>query len=218
MYQKTIKAGNITEIIRYQRKPKWPPTRRPRVSETSAKQRLINSRHARRAVARLLNANFEQGDRFVTLTYASDPTPETAQRAVATFIKRLQRHYPKLKYVAKTETNPRIHHHFLLKKSIAYDKLVSIWGAGYVTATTITDDDLSSLANYLTKEEPKPRQWYIRHSQSLTRPTVDIRHVRRPGRIQGKVISERYDNSPFYGQSVYIKLKPLQNNKKTFTN
>jgi len=153
MIQKTIKAGNVVEVICYNRFPNRPPTRKPHTGETSAHQRAINERQARLRIARLLNANFESGDRFVTLTYASAPMPETAQKCFETFIKRLRTRYPNVKYVAKTETKPRIHHHILLKNSVNYADLESIWSKGIVNSTTILDDDLTPLANYLTKEE-----------------------------------------------------------------
>jgi hypothetical protein len=153
MIQKTIKAGHVLEVICYDRFPCRSPSRKPHTGETSAYQKMINERQARLRIARLLNANFESGDRFVTLTYASEPTIETAEKCFETFIKRLRKRYPKIKYVAKTETKPRIHHHFLLKNSVNYADLETIWGKGYVNSTTIHDDDLTSLANYLTKEE-----------------------------------------------------------------
>lgn len=207
MIQKTIKAGRVVEVICYERSPNRSPTRKPHTGETSAYQKMINERQARLRIARLLNANFESGDRFVTLTYASAPTLETAEKCFESFIKRLQKHYPKLKYVAKTETKPRIHHHLLLKNSINYADLESIWGNGYVNATTIHDDDLTSLSNYLTKEERQKGKKYIRHSRSLTAPKVTIKSLKRLRQPKGVVVTERIKDSAFYGRSIYRKLK-----------
>lgn len=207
MYQKTIRAGRITEVIRHQRKPARSHTRRPHSGTTSAGQRQINARQARLRIGRLLNANFAPGDRFVTLTYASDPTPETAQRAVDTFVKRLQRVYKKLKYVAKTETKPRIHHHFLLKNNVDYATICAIWGAGYIQSTAITSEDLSDIANYLIKEKREDGRNYIRHSRSLKQPKVEEKTIQRERRPRGNMILERFSDSNFYGRTSYQKIK-----------
>lgn len=207
MIQKTIKAGHVVEVICYNRFPNRSPSRKPHTGETSAHQRMINERQARLRIARLLNANFESGDRFVTLTYASAPTPETAEMCLDTFIKRLRRLYPKVKYVAKTETKPRIHHHILLKNSVNFEDLETIWSKGYVNSSTIHDDDLTSLANYLTKEERQKGKKYIRHSHSLIAPKVTIKNIKRLHQPKGVIISERINDSAFYGRSVYKKIK-----------
>ena len=207
MIQKTIKAGHVLEVICYDRLPCRPRTRKPHTGETSAYQKMINERQAKLRIARLINANFERGDRFVTLTYSSEPTIETAEMCLETFIKRLRTRYPNVKYVAKTETKPRIHHHFLFKNSVKYVDLEKIWGKGYVNSTTILDDDLTSLANYLTKEERQKGKKYIRHSRSLTMPKVTIKNIKRLRQPKGVVITERYKDSAFYGRSIYKKIK-----------
>ena len=210
MIHKTIRAGHVVEVICYNKCPNRPRTRKPHTAETSAHQRAINERQARLRIARLINANFESGDRFVTLTYASEPTRETAEKCLDAFIKRLRRRYRNVKYIAKTETKPRIHHHLLVKNSINHADLESIWGKGYVNSSTIHDDDLTALANYLTKEERQKGKKYIRHSRSLTAPKVSIKTVKRFRQPKGIVVTERINDSAFYGRSVY---KKLLNNK-----
>jgi hypothetical protein len=207
VFQKTIKAGHIVEVLRYDRIPCRPSSRKPHTGETTATQRYVNERQARLHIARLLNANFASGDRFVTLTYASEPTLETAQKAVEAFIKRLQNCYPKLKYVAKTETKERIHHHFLLKSNVNYADLERFWNHGYVNSTPIHDDDMTALANYLTKEERQKGQKYIKRSRSLAAPKVTNKTIKRKHQPKGVVVSERFKDSVFYGRSTYQKLK-----------
>ena len=106
-YQSKIKDGKIVK-----RK------RGDRVQVTKEEVQRYNQKMRERKLTRKLNANFAEGDLYLTLTYTRDnrPSPPDAEKNLRKFIACLKRMYRKtdteFKWVSTTEIGPRggIHH------------------------------------------------------------------------------------------------------------
>ena len=196
---KTIAAGQMVECEIY---PLWstrPKTRRAKTSVSCEAQARLNNVNSIKRLTRLINANFNENDIWLTLTYNSHSLPdsiESAQRDTANYIRRLRRAaeragYPALKYIIVTETHEsdntpvRIHHHMIINFSDR-DTAESLWHAGRTQARRLQPDEFGfeGLARYLSKHKSSnnrrvSKRW--RSSNHLIQPKVTIndRRVKR---------------------------------------
>lgn len=155
--------------------------RRQKKNITREKVRENNDRMAAKNLARLLNANFKEGDFHLVLTYKDAPTKEQAKKDRAQFIRKLRRFYPDLKYVAVTEwEHTRIHHH-LVTSRCDMDLVKDLWqNLGFVKTGLLNETgDYTKLAEYLIKETTRTFRMegslYKRRyscSSNLVRPVV----------------------------------------------
>lgn len=127
---------------------------------------LNNQNEAERKLTRIINANFNPRDYFITLTYTKKnrPTPEQAKDFVKDFLKDMRKIYRQqgtiLKYVHVTEyKDTAIHHHFVMNKvnnADIIDILGKTWRhGGKHTVGLYEDGEYSKLAEYLIKETSK---------------------------------------------------------------
>ena len=139
-------------------------------ASTLARERL-NARTSFQKLERVLAANFDDGDLFVTLTYDDDHLPpdrDTAVRRMRAFIPKLRaarkaRGQP-LHYVYVTEgfcPGGRAHHHMVINSTgNDFEELRRLWIYGdnmEVRRLTFGPEyTYEDLASYLTKE---PREW-----------------------------------------------------------
>ncbi len=161
---------------------------------TEAMRRYNEERSVRKAVL-LADANFDEKDVSLTLTYKGNPPSfEEARKDIRNFINRIKRyrkrlHMPDLKYMYTVEnsfegTRQRIHAHMLLSgpggnKSLGdyrYD-LEQMWERGYANADRLQPDrnGLEAIVRYMLKQERKKGQRKWCGSRNLKRPVEDKR-------------------------------------------
>ena len=164
-------------------------SKRKRVSEP--KQKNLNQKNARRYLVQLINANFENGDYFLTLTYQDPMKPnsiDAALKEVSNYIRRVKRVYKKfgheLQYILVTEggdESARINHHIVLKRvdEVSRDDIEELWARGrgrnrqqigYANCNTIraNNNGVTGIANYLSKDPKGRKRWSS--SKNLIRP------------------------------------------------
>ena len=185
---KTIRAGEILECEIY---PIWACNSeirkaRAEAKKSSAAQRAVNDRNARRKLERKINANFGRGDISITLTYRGEvPDIEQARRDIQNYIRRIKRYrqkmgLPELKYIYVIEYDPgdggrrkkRVHHHVIMS-GMDRDKAEELWGKGYANADRLQPDQdhgLAALANYIVKDPRGAKRWCC--SRNLVEPVI----------------------------------------------
>ena len=181
-YLKRIWAGDV-----YEEKIYFSPRERGISCERAAKENLsseemaeYNCMEARRKCARMVNANFRQGDLFLTLTFRERVDVENALRLFRNFISRLKRlrkrkGYSELKYLYVVENKrKREHIHLLINKmDLSMKELSEVWGLGRVMVSILEPGgDYTGLAFYITKENYKEygKRWSGR--RDLEKPKV----------------------------------------------
>ncbi len=172
---KTIKAGNQFEVEIY------PAFTRKKATELNIKpksklaQKKLNDRNARKRAERLINANFESGDLWITLTYDNEHLPndiEEALKNMKNYIRRINYRrtklgLPKAKYIYVTEYSHkkkiRCHHHMIMDKGLSMDEIESMWKCGKRNNVRRTHEDdiggLTGLAKYLVKDPAGSKRW-----------------------------------------------------------
>ena len=153
-------------------------------------QKNLNAKNARKKLRRLLNANFDNKDLIVHLTYSNSNLPKDENRAIRdreNYIRRLKNYrkrnnLPELKYIAVLEykeatedkrTRTRIHHHIVIS-GMDRDKAEELWGKGRANADRLQPNELGfeELANYISKD-PKGKKRYS-PSRNLIIPEAEI--------------------------------------------
>ena len=168
-----------------------PGKRRSKCRPSRECQQRINQRNAERKLARLLRANFSEGDLEVDLTYARPESAEGAVRDLKKWLKELRKIYraagTELRYVYTVEQGKksgRVHFHLVLNSAgvIARDDLEELWDHGYANARRLRMDEsgLSGLSGYVAKQGKtrKPsdigkRRWSC--SRNLVRPAAEVK-------------------------------------------
>ena len=182
---RTIKAGPRLEVEIY---PIFGRENTGRLR--AAKQNMTpeavqrnNEERSRRKLIQLIDANFDERDYHVTLTYAgTTPAYDQARKDVKNFLRavkrrREQRGLDELKYVYTIEDEQdgkrkRIHIHAIMNGGISREELEQIWGQGYANADNLQPDEngLEAIARYITKQQKNRRKWA--RSRNLTQPKV----------------------------------------------
>jgi len=142
-----------------------------------------NEERSRRRLVQMIDANFDERDYHVTLTYAGRPPEyEQARKDVKNFLravkrKREQRSLDELKYVYTIEDEQdgkrkRIHIHAIINGGISREELEQIWGQGYANADNLQPDEngLEAIARYISKQQKNRRKWA--RSRNLKQPKV----------------------------------------------
>lgn len=185
MYTKvTYDLGEVREIQKYIPGNYGAPgcKRERKRKRTPAEIKSQNERNKRRKVQRLIMANFGEGDLHVTLTYAKDRRPETAEEANALrakFLAELRKGFRKaereLKYIGVTEIGSRgaVHHHIVINNTEGVDVMKLIqkaWNYGHPFFSPLYDEgEYEQLADYLLKGESDKGASYTR-SRNLKIP------------------------------------------------
>lgn len=216
--EKKYYCGNYLEVDIY---PLYHQIRgkRTRIKNTSDVQKAINNRNRVRKLTRLLNTNFTEDDIKIELTYSDKNVPhsdEEAQKKIRNFLRRLKRFrknndFPELKYIIITEKGKktgRYHHHAVLSGGMLSKDITRIWGQGVVRITQLvmTEEGLSGLAEYLTKNisngdiEENKKAWQA--SKNLIPP----KERKNDSRISRKKAREMYENQEC--RDIFEKLYP----------
>lgn len=188
-YRKIVVTGNIVEVWSYE-KLNTKGGNNPEGVESDGSDPAANyelrQRKRRNRIRQLICSNFDEGSKFVTLTFADrtdfDITCVQACNAFfKRFVQRVKYRYPEFKYVAVIEfqdSNGRgaVHYHmvcnlpFLRKAEIA-----DLWQGGFVQVNRIdhVDNVGAYVVKYMLKDTEDPRLMgenaYL-HSRGLNEP------------------------------------------------
>lgn len=196
---KEIRAGEQLEIEVYPQftsHDEIPASGRIK-KDNSRAQRTLNDKNARKKVERLINANFDDRDIWITLTYSEKYLPYTMKEALANmarFIRTVNRRRKKqglsnAKYIYVTEYDPdaeiRWHHHVVMDGALDMDVVEKCWKYGGRNETRRLKKDesgLSGLASYIVKEKHRrknEKRWNC--SKGLKQPDIKVVRSKRPG-------------------------------------
>ena len=192
-YETTYVAGKTIEVYKSKDKLSGPLSRGPTVKRTPEQIKESNDRQARKKLTRLINANFADGDLFLTLTYQKAPTVDEARNEVKKFVRNLKGRYERrgspLKWILVTEyENKRIHHHLVVNNPDDFNATKQIsecWKKnGAVNSKALYGDgQYKKLAEYMVKETEKSinkgeitQRWTS--SRNLIRPKPKVRKIR----------------------------------------
>ena len=182
---RTIKAGPRLEVEIYPifGRENTGRLRAAKKNMTPEAVQRNNEERSRRKLIQLIDANFDERDYHVTLTYAGTPPAyEKARADVKNFLravkrKREQRGLDELKYVYTIEDEQdgkrkRIHIHAIMNGGISREELERIWERGYANVDNLQPDEngLEAIARYITKQQKNRRKWA--RSRNLTMPKV----------------------------------------------
>lgn len=181
---KTIKAGNQFEVEIYPSFTKKESTGMNLKPRSSTAQKNLNDKNARKKLERLINANFSNGDLWVTLTYDNEHLPESMKDAlknIGNYMRRINYRREKMglsnaKYIYITEYNPkkkiRCHHHLIMDGALSMDLVEKMWKFGKRNNVRRTQEDedggLMGLAKYLVKDPAGSKRWCS--SKNLKKP------------------------------------------------
>lgn len=166
-YFKTeTKAGKTIEVHKSYTKYEGKKSKGDKVKPTPEEMEKVNQINAERNLRLIINANFQEGDWFSTLTYRKEErqTPAKAKKCVKALLDALRNEFKKygeeLKYIHVTEyKNKAIHHHLIINdiKIINVAKLIrKLWKYGRPDFKVLDDTgQYKDLAAYLIKETAK---------------------------------------------------------------
>lgn len=196
-----LRRGDVLDVLEYHdgRYGARGKKRLPRKKPTKEDMQKVNAWHkARRAKLRLIEY-FNPGDLWVTLTYRLKERPQdmkTVVNQIAKMLRKVRNEYKKrgreLFWIRNIEkgTKGGWHIHLVINEiGDTASLLVRFWEYGQVTPIIIKnspyyDEDFSSLANYITKDEntqafkedgtpAKPRIKEASYSHSRNMPLPD---------------------------------------------
>ncbi|MDF2842504.1 MAG: hypothetical protein K0R00_930 [Herbinix sp.] len=199
-FKTTIEAGKTIEVYKSYTKSTGVKDRSGKEHITPEEMEKINQANAERNLRILINANFKEGDLFITLTYRKEDRqiPAEAKKSVKAFLDTLRLDYKKygedLKYINVTEyKNTAIHHHLILNDigglKVA-KRIRQLWKYGRPDFKLLDDTgQYKDLAAYLIKETSKTfkeqdgghMQRYS-CSRNLIRPLPKMEIVRKASR------------------------------------
>ena len=202
---KEIKAGDQFEVEIYPqfRKMSEVPKEGQKVVKDNRAQSNLNDKNARKFVERKVNANFGDGDIWMTATYDDEHLPpdgdmDAANRDMVNFISRInyqrkKRGLPKAKWIYVTEYDKdaaiRWHHHIIMDGELDMDVVEQCWKKGRrneVRRLKRDDNGLSGLANYIVKQKDRlksEKRWHC--SRGLRNPDIRVVHSKQPEKGQG---------------------------------
>lgn len=136
--------------------------RATRSNPTVEEVEKVNKRNSERTLQIKLHNNFEPGDHHDVLTHRGPaPTVEEAQERLIEFRENLRKEYKKIglpfKWIMVTEyKNKRVHHHMVINKGVAIEKIRELWIHGQIHDRRLSESgDWRKLGSYLIKETDK---------------------------------------------------------------
>lgn len=170
----------------------------------SLKRKQKHYKSQRFAVARLIDTNFDNQTKFLTLTFKENITDITYTNSeFKKFMKRLNYQLYKtkksqIKYLATWEKQKRgaIHYHIVLFgfPYLPHSKLVDIWGHGIIGINRIDVDSAENRGRYVSKyfdkdlelKEHKKKAFF--KSQNLTEPNETKKLTNQPYKVDKQEI------------------------------
>lgn len=177
----------------------------------AAKRRQRHYKDVRWEIARLIDCNFDDSTKFLTLTFAENETDvKRCNREFSKFVRRLNRRLfggdsMRLKYLAAWERQKRgaVHYHVVLfgMPYIRHAELREIWGHGFVKINRVSVDQRMNVGRYISKyfskdvDEASYKQKKYFKSQNLAQPIVERFSSLEPVSFEGfdVVYSKEYD-------------------------
>lgn len=166
--KETCIAGKTVEISKYhsQRWNRKGEKRKPATEMTTVGQEKINTRQASKKLRRLMNANFEDGDLYLTLDFRPQCRPSGSaamQTMISKFIKAMRKameaagNHTLLKYIYVKEIGPRGAAHAHMVISLREVELIrKCWPYGGIHVEPLnTDGQYADLAEYFIKYSDK---------------------------------------------------------------
>ena len=208
--RKTVKSGSVLEIEEYfsnEKNADCIPGKYPAVDPEKARETEYKRKVKR--LSRIVNANFGEGDLFVTLSYRKSTTIEKAKKDLFNYLLRLKRYraregLPPIKYLYVTEVGnggANKHHHLLLN-NMSIDKVTSEWTHGKAIASRLIPySDYTGIAHYITKENKRKYACSYSRSRNLIVPTEviepakpTIENIELPKEYEGYhvIVNENY--------------------------
>ena len=193
-YERQIRAGQCLEVETYEAAKGAGGTARSRnCAPTPEAQKKRNERRARQQLARTINANFQPGDLYVTLTFDDCHLPNSrkqAEREADNFIRRVRYHMGRdahrLRHVCKLaqgNRSGRWHIHIVMNLRDA-NVVRALWGRGSVKVSWLDNHrDYTGLANYLFNQrdaECTGKRW--KQSNHMRRPSVKKTQIKGKNR------------------------------------
>lgn len=159
---KIIISGNTIEKYAYEVPLKTGVTKKSKGEKTRKKDRSgeYKSRsifRAKNRIRRLCLSNFEENDKFVTLTFNNEQKFDITDISICLvyfkkFIRKLHAMYPDFKYIAVPEFQKRgaVHYHLLCNLPyIENSELAKLWGYGFINIKAV--EHSKNVSIYITK-------------------------------------------------------------------
>ena len=215
--RRVIRSGDVLEIEEYYTDERGPNYKGSYAPPDKEKKAEYIHRGRVRQLSRLINANFKEGDLFVTLTFRKSVSLAQCRTDMINYLRRLKSRRTKLgleplKYIYVTERGVlgRNKHHHLLLNDMPTDDVIELWKQGRVLISRLSPyADYTGIANYITKED-RPRNekgWRRSHNLIVPRPqTVYLQpyadNIRLPAECRGFHIVA---NENYYGKGAGMR-------------
>lgn len=195
---KQVRAGRMVYAVVYTAPSAGdlPRMRQQKQHASCEAREKLNTRTSLQKLERILAANFDSGDLWVTLTYRDDKLPPDKDRAVQRYrrfaceLRKLRKKRGEdLLYVYVTEgkhPGGRLHHHAVINSTGAdLEEIKAVWGQGDVEIERLTFDAMNTyeaLAAYMAKEpreygQPKLGEHMWARSLNLKPPETETQSV-----------------------------------------
>lgn len=204
---KTIHSGKLFEVEIYPVFKKRGDIPCPKVKAGAKKaQRNLNEKNSKKRFIRLVEANFGEGDFWLTLTYDEGRYPETRERAekdISNYLKRVNRRRKKIgllnaKYIYIMERGEgkdgiRCHFHLIIEAGIGRDELEGMWKFADIKDSSRlypNEEGLVGLATYLA--DKKRGKWERRwnSSKGLKKPVESVSHSKTGKRQVERMVKD----------------------------
>lgn len=225
--RKTIVSGEMVECEIY---PIWKCRNdlpRKRKGKTREAQKKLNEKNSKKNIVRLINANFNDDDLYLTLTYKDKYLPDQsrARQDMRNYLARIKRWRKRngitepFKYIyslgyeddPKHSKKVRIHHHLIISK-MDRNTAEDLWGMGRAECRRLKSDDFKfeGVGRYLSSQGDER----IAHSQNLKKPIVTKdRTTLTRRRAENLALNENYYQEYFekkYEDCFYLDCKTYQ--------
>jgi hypothetical protein len=217
--RRVIRSGDVLEIEEFYTCEKGTPvgTPSPYPAADKEKKQEYEYRGRVKKLSRLINANFCEGDLFLTLTFRKSVSIAQSKDDLHNFLRALRRRrradgLADLKYISVTEVGiggANKHHHLLINDMSA-DSAIKLWRHGRVLVSRLTPyADYTGLAHYITKENKRPYENRWNRSRNLLQP--EIREIPVNPCMDSLSLPVEYSgfhiisNENFYGESIGMR-------------
>lgn len=202
---KEIKAGDQFEVEIYPQFKNMAevPKEGQKIVKDNRAQNNLNDKNSRKFLERKINANFGDGDIWMTATYDEEHLPadgdmDAAYKDMKSFIgcvnrERKKRGLSKAKWIYVTEYDKnasiRWHHHIIMDGALDMDVVEKCWKKGRrneVRRLKKDDNGLTGMADYIVKQKDRlksEKRWHC--SRGLLNPDIKVVHSKQPEKGKG---------------------------------
>ena len=198
--KKTWRCRNGCQVMEYHSRKRHPPgeKRKPRSKKTPPKQEEANQRAKAMRIQRLILENFDEGDKWITLTFRDEDAPDSREACMKERQKLMRWLKPKyssagdsLRWISNAEKTKRgiWHIHLLINdlKGADVGKMIRrYWKERHDSIAKVQDTYLDGgfekLANYLAKtvrNDETGRETAFSRSRNLKDPPPEVKEYTR---------------------------------------